>query len=182
MSETEKTMPMPCPLCGADLLPESDGYEHPADDTCPLDSLYLEQRHLAAWNNREPAQPLTAQDAAPREDDGEVLECLGMDGAKWAAEFRATAIRLGYSDMDEGWLIGWFCNAIMAGHDRRAITVQDAARVVADGLADGEVWRVAVNGAAAILNSGMPEEYWTPVKQIRETLDASLRAITEGRE
>lgn len=60
------------------------------------------------------------------------------------------------------------------------ITVQDAAKVVADGLADGEVWRVAVNGAAVILNSGMPEEYWTPVKQIREALHAALRAIAEG--
>ena len=61
------------------------------------------------------------------------------------------------------------------------ITVQDAARVVADGLADGEVWRVAVNGAAAILNSGMPGSYWPRVKQIREALDAILRAIAEGR-
>ena len=42
----------PCPLCGANMLPESDGYEHPADDTCPLDSLYIEARHVAAWNTR----------------------------------------------------------------------------------------------------------------------------------
>jgi hypothetical protein len=34
------------------------------------------------------------------------------DAAQWAAEFRKTAINLGYSDMDEGWLIGWFANAI----------------------------------------------------------------------
>ncbi len=60
------------------------------------------------------------------------------------------------------------------------LTVQDAARVVADGLNDGEVWRVAVNGAAAILNSGMPGSYWPTVKQIREALDAALRAISEG--
>ena len=53
--------------------------------------------------------------------------------------------------------------------------------MVADGLNDGEVWRVAVNGAAAILNSGMPGSYWPPVKQIREALDAALRAIAEGR-
>lgn len=52
------------------------------------------------------------------ETPAQFLERLGMDGAKWAAEFRKTAIRLGYSDMDEGWLIGWFCNAIMAGYDR----------------------------------------------------------------
>ena len=42
----------------------------------------------------------------------EMLNRLGTDAAKWAAEFRQTAIRLGYSDMDEGWLIGWFANAI----------------------------------------------------------------------
>ena len=36
----------------------------------------------------------------------------GADAAKWAEQFRLTAIRLGYSDMDEGWLIGWFANAI----------------------------------------------------------------------
>ena len=60
-----------------------------------------------------------AEDAAAKgETDGETLERLGMDGAKWAAEFRTTALRLGYSDMDEGWLIGWFCNAVMAGYDR----------------------------------------------------------------
>ncbi len=60
-----------------------------------------------------------AEDAAAKgETAGEMLDRLGMDGAKWAAEFRTTALRLGYSDMDEGWLIGWFCNAIMAGYDR----------------------------------------------------------------
>lgn len=44
-------------------------------------------------------------------------DSFGMDGAKWAAGFRKTAISLGYSAMDEGWLIGWFCNAVMAGYD-----------------------------------------------------------------
>lgn len=47
-----------------------------------------------------------------KETDAQLLDRLGTDGAKWAAEFRQTAIRLGYSDMDEGWLIGWFANAI----------------------------------------------------------------------
>lgn len=44
--------------------------------------------------------------------DYETLEYCGADAAKWAEQFRLTAIRLGYSDMDEGWLIGWFANAI----------------------------------------------------------------------
>ena len=60
-------------------------------------------------------------DAERKESDGEVLERLGMDGVKWAAEFRKTALKLGYSDMDEDWLIGWFCNAIMAGYDRATL-------------------------------------------------------------
>jgi hypothetical protein len=47
----------------------------------------------------------------------ETLEHCGMDASKWASEFRKTAIALGYSDMDEGWLIGWFANAIMNTHD-----------------------------------------------------------------
>ena len=45
---------------------------------------------------------------------------LGIDAEKWAAEFRKTAIKLGYSDMDEGWLIAWFANAIIAGRDAEA--------------------------------------------------------------
>lgn len=69
-----------------------------------------------------------AEDAHVKgETDGQMLERLGMDGVKWAAEFRTTALRLGYSDMDEGWLIGWFCNAIMAGYDRSAAQAREAA-------------------------------------------------------
>jgi len=50
-------------------------------------------------------------------NDADLLARMGTSGAKWAEEFRATAKRLGYSDMDEGWLIGWFANAIEAGRD-----------------------------------------------------------------
>jgi|688.fasta_scaffold1412932_2 hypothetical protein len=46
------------------------------------------------------------------ENAADMLERLGTDAVLWAKEFRKTAIRLGYSDMDEGWLIGWFANAI----------------------------------------------------------------------
>ena len=61
----------PCPLCGANMLPESDGYEHPADDTCPLDSLYIEARHVAAWNTRA-ATPQPDETAALRAKLAEV--------------------------------------------------------------------------------------------------------------
>ena len=43
----------PCPFCGAEMQVEDDDYEHPHSDTCPLDSLYIQTRHIAAWNTRE---------------------------------------------------------------------------------------------------------------------------------
>jgi len=49
----------------------------------------------------------------------ELLQRLGDDASKWASEFRKKAIKLGYSDMDEGWLIGWFANAIEHSTDIR---------------------------------------------------------------
>lgn len=52
------------------------------------------------------------------ENSADFLARIGTDATKWAAEFRKIAVNLGYSDMDEGWLIGWFANAIEAGGDR----------------------------------------------------------------
>jgi hypothetical protein len=46
------------------------------------------------------------------ESDPELLRRLGTDAMKWAVEFNKTAHKLGYSEMDEGWLVGWFANAI----------------------------------------------------------------------
>ena len=46
-----------------------------------------------------------------------------FDARDWAQSFRKIAIDLGYSDMDEGWLVTWFANALMRGfeegHSRR---------------------------------------------------------------
>ena len=47
--------------------------------------------------------------------DAEMLALMGTNGAAWAIEFQKIATKLGYSAMDEGWLIGWFANAIEAG-------------------------------------------------------------------
>lgn len=58
-------------------------------------------------------------DTTKAESDPALLSRLGDDAQKWAQEFRKVAISLGYSDMDEGWLIGWFANAIENSHDLR---------------------------------------------------------------
>ena len=56
---------------------------------------------------------------------------MGIDAVKWAAGFNRVAVSLGYPEMDESWLIGWFANAIMRGYDvgrsveRKLITGKD---------------------------------------------------------
>lgn len=48
--------------------------------------------------------------------DGERLAEMGTDAQKWADEFMAIFGER-RDDIDSGLMIGWFANAIMAGHD-----------------------------------------------------------------
>jgi len=52
-------------------------------------------------------------------ESSDLLEELGDDAAKWARAFNQMAEKLEYSRMDEGWLIGWFANAIEHSHSLR---------------------------------------------------------------
>ena len=47
-------------------------------------------------------------------DDAELLHQLGADGQKWAIAFKQYNPEC---NVDDGQLLGWFCNAVMAGHD-----------------------------------------------------------------
>lgn len=81
-------------------------------------------------------QPMQQSGGEAGESDGALLVRFG-DAQKWAREFRATAIKLGYSDMDEGWLIGWFANAIEHSSDvrrRRTDTAPQSAPVGVDSI------------------------------------------------
>lgn len=40
-----------------------------------------------------------------------------MDAQVWAEEFGKIAKELYGVELDQGWLIGWFANAIMKGYD-----------------------------------------------------------------
>lgn len=49
-----------------------------------------------------------------------------FDAADWAKEFCRIANGFGFKDaegkpIDEGWMIGWFANALMRGYDEHAI-------------------------------------------------------------
>ena len=52
-------------------------------------------------------------------DGPKLLDVLRDNAANWAAAFNQHAVKLGYSEMDEGWLITWFANAIEHSHDVR---------------------------------------------------------------
>jgi hypothetical protein len=52
-------------------------------------------------------------------DASGVLRACGDNGSKWAAAFKQHAEKLGHHGMDEGWLIGWFFNAIEGACDTR---------------------------------------------------------------
>lgn len=47
---------------------------------------------------------------------GELLAWLGTDATRWAEAFAAMA-KLVDDPSNQGWLIGWFANALMAGAD-----------------------------------------------------------------
>lgn len=49
-----------------------------------------------------------------------------FDARTWAKSFNETLVQLGHQPHDEGWLIGWFANAIMCGYDERS----EAARLL----------------------------------------------------
>lgn len=51
--------------------------------------------------------------------DGQMLTAMGDDGSKWAAAFCQHAAKLGVVGIDEGWMIGWFANAIEHAHAKR---------------------------------------------------------------
>lgn len=51
--------------------------------------------------------------------DHELLAYCRDDAAKWAEQFCKTAKTLGYGDLDEGWMIVWFANAIEHSFDVR---------------------------------------------------------------
>lgn len=60
--------------------------------------------------------------ATPSEQD--ILRTCGDDASKWAASFCAIARALGHN-LDEGWMIGWFANAIETAHDKRSSFARD---------------------------------------------------------
>lgn len=73
----------------------------------------LVDRHLAQMGALPDETQFTAMSAH------QILETCGADASKWAAAFCQHARKLGYSPMDQGWVLGWFANAIEKSTDLR---------------------------------------------------------------
>lgn len=77
----------PCPFCGEELHFEGAGYEHPYSDACPLDSLYIEDRHITAWNTR--ADAALRREREPQPDALALVAAAYRDAADWLLDMRA---------------------------------------------------------------------------------------------
>lgn len=62
--------------------------------------------------------------------DHELIAACGDDGAAWAAAFVQTAENLGIRGIDEGWMIGWFANAIETAWNKRVARAEPETRPV----------------------------------------------------
>lgn len=62
----------------------------------------------------------------------QLLEALGDDASKWAAAFCQHAKTFNHSDIDEGWMISWFANAIEHSHDVRGRRAKPQVQPLAD--------------------------------------------------
>lgn len=70
--------------------------------------------------------------------DFDIIEACGDDGAAWAAAFCQTCEKLGIQGIDEGWMTGWFANAIEASWDKRTHRAQPPTKPVYEsGLGGG---------------------------------------------
>lgn len=78
---------------------------------------------------------MTAEDVTPDYTllaSHELLGVLQDDAMKWAISFNQHAVKLGYSAMDVGWLVGWFANAIEHSGDVRHWRAQPASKPVVE--------------------------------------------------
>lgn len=72
----------------------------------------------------------------------EMVEACGADGSKWATAFCQHAKKIHGLDIDEGWMIGWFANAIEHAHDvkmgRKAVVLPDGSSFFVASVGEGE--------------------------------------------
>ena len=99
------------------------------DNSDPQARLIRTFKTLNVARAKAEGEPATPSDTASGErtqptdyagmDSPTLLSAMGDDASKWAAAFCQIAKKLGHGDIDEGWMIGWFANAIEHSSDAR---------------------------------------------------------------
>jgi hypothetical protein len=98
-------------ICSPTLfLDDASGFTVTADQ-----QLVRSGSACAPANSRGKMTDRPAVDYLAMKSSDAYLEC-GADASKWAAFFCQVAKKNGH-DLDEGWIFGWFANAMMAMHD-----------------------------------------------------------------
>jgi hypothetical protein len=123
--------PCRCGECSTGALPPDD------DDRCIAENrevrCNLRLGHSVHFGDDGVAWHRDQHVRTPSSEAPHNPACMqSFDARDWAYDFRETAKSLGYCDMDEGWLLGWFANAIMRGFDE-AERRHDAMREQVDG-------------------------------------------------
>jgi hypothetical protein len=120
-----------------------------------------------------------------------MLAALGTDASKWATAFNQHAVKLGYSSMDEGWLIGWFANAMCAAHDRMVdnsvdkVLAMDTEQIRALSRLEGSSPELDAAKAELITQRALADHYRAHsealLKQLAE-VDSWIAAMEPGHE
>jgi hypothetical protein len=105
----------------------------------------------------------------------EFLSRLGMDGKKWTDEF----LKLKPDATDFGVMIGWFCNAIMAGYDRANADNQERIaelEVELDAALAGANIEAKRADQLTTENQKAVDNYWTLLSKHKE-LEAEIERL-----
>lgn len=92
-------------------------------------------------------------------NENEFFAYVGGDALKWAQAFRQKASDLGYGDLDEGWLIGWFANAIEAGK-APLVRERDRLRELIEEIADMDIGDIEMEHREIIARCRAEAERW----------------------
>lgn len=125
-----------------------------------------------------------------KETNADLLAELGTDGQKWAGAFMAK--NFSSDQIDEGLMIGWFANAIMAGHDAAGVIAEErgeqlksSAKAAATAVSD----RFTEAGLEALIVPGdslaTMDNFVTKFKEMeseRDTLRNDLAALSAKKE
>lgn len=99
-------------------------------------------------------------------DGSHMLQAVGDDASKWAAAFCQKCAKLGHEVPDEGWMTGWFANAIEHSGDVRRWRKSEQTPPTGE-----KVWTCKIGGPVDVLPPGADSP-------MRNAVESAYREIT----